>query len=160
VPSVLHQIGLNINFLGSPTWSKPAVILAGSWQWIGFWVLVLVAALRAVPGEYYEAARVDGAGLIRRIWHIALPTIRPALVFVLCVNTIGTMQLFDVPFLLFSSGPGGPLNSASTPVLQLYEFAFSNADLGSAAATGWLLTAAIMVVTVCFLAVARRRGWI
>jgi ABC-type sugar transport system permease subunit len=160
VPSLLGHIGLHINWLESTTWSKPAVILAGSWQWIGFWVLVLVAALRAVPDEYYEAARVDGAGLLRRIWHIAIPTIRPALVFVVSVNTIGTMQLFDVPFLLFNSAPGGPLNTASTPVLQLYQYAFSNADLGSAAAIGWLLTAAILIITICFLAVARRREWV
>lgn len=161
VPGALHLVGVHIDWLNSATWSKPAVILAGSWQWIGFWVIVLTAALRAVPEEHYEAAKVDGAGLGRRIWHVALPSIRPALVFVISVNTIGTMQLFDVPFLLFGAGnSGGPLNSASTPVVQLYQFAFANADLGSAAATGWLLTAAIMVVTVIFLAVARRRTWI
>lgn len=161
VPGALHLVGLNINWLNSTTWSKPAVILAGSWQWIGFWVIVLAAALRAVPEEYYEAARVDGAGLGRKIWHISIPSIRPALVFVVSVNTIGTMQLFDVPYLLFGAGNGGgPLNSASTPVVQLYQFAFANADLGSAAATGWLLTAAIMVITVIFLALARRRGWV
>ena len=83
LPGALHLIGVNINWLGSATWSKPSVILAGSWQWIGFWVIVLVAALRAVPDEYYDAAKVDGAGLFPRIWHVSLPTIRPALVFVL-----------------------------------------------------------------------------
>jgi cellobiose transport system permease protein len=161
VPGALHLVGLNVNWLNSTTWSKPSVVLAGSWQWIGFWVIVLAAALRAVPEEYYEAAKVDGAGLGRRMWHISLPSIRPALVFVVSVNTIGTMQLFDVPFLLFGAGnAGGPLNSASTPVVQLYQFAFANADLGSAAAVGWLLTAVIMVVTVVFLAIARRRGWV
>jgi ABC-type sugar transport system permease subunit len=161
LPGAFHLIGININWLGSATWSKPSVILAGSWQWIGFWVIVLVAALRAVPDEYYDAAKVDGAGLAAKIWHVSLPTIRPALVFVLTVNTIGTMQLFDVPFLLFGAGGGGgPLNSATTPAIQLYNFAFSNADLGSAAATGWLLTVAIMIVTIVFLGVARRREWL
>ena len=161
LPGALHLIGININWLGSASWSKPSVILAGSWQWIGFWVIVLVAALRAVPDEYYDAAKVDGAGLFPRIWHVSLPTIRPALVFVLTVNTIGTMQLFDVPFLLFGAGGGGgPLNSATTPAIQLYNFAFGNADLGSAAATGWLLTVAIMIVTLVFLGVARRREWL
>lgn len=161
VPGVLHQVGIHIDWLGSTTWAKPSVILAGSWQWIGFWVIVLVAALRAVPDEYYDAAKVDGAGFFPRVRHVSIPTIRPALVFVLTVNTIGTMQLFDVPFLLFGAGGGGgPLNSATTPGVQLYNFAFSNADLGSAAATGWLLTAAIMVVTVVFLGIARRRGWL
>jgi ABC-type sugar transport system permease subunit len=161
LPGALHFIGVNINWLGSASWSKPSVILAGSWQWIGFWVIVLVAALRAVPDEYYDAAKVDGAGLFPRIWHVSLPTIRPALVFVLTVNTIGTMQLFDVPFLLFGAGGGGgPLDSATTPAVQLYNFAFGNADLGSAAATGWLLTVAIMIVTLVFLGIARRREWL
>ncbi|HLI01680.1 MAG TPA: sugar ABC transporter permease [Acidimicrobiales bacterium] len=160
VPSVLSNIGIHINWLDSTTWSKPAVILAGSWQWIGFWVLVLVAALRAVPADYYEAARVDGAGLLRRMWSISIPIIRPALIFVISVNTIGTMQLFDVPFLLFGQTPGGPDNSATTPVVQLYQYAFSNADLGSAAAIGWVLTFAIVVVTLAFLVVARRKEWI
>jgi ABC-type sugar transport system permease subunit len=160
VPSVLAHVGIHIDWLGSARWSKPAVVLAGSWQWTGFWVIVLVAALRAVPNDLYEAARVDGAGLFRRIWSISIPTVRPALIFVISVNTLGTMQLFDLPFLLFNQAPGGPLESASTPVLQLYEYAFSNVDLGSAAAIGWLLTFAIIIVTVSFLAVARRREWV
>ena len=109
-------IGININWLGSASWSKPSVILAGSWQWIGFCGKVLVAALRAVPDEYTTQPRSMGLDWSRGSGMCPCPRSGRLLVFVLTVNTIGTMQLFDVPFLLFGAGGGGgPLDSAPRP---------------------------------------------
>lgn len=79
--------------------------------------------------------------MFKRIRHVSVPQIRPALVFVIVINTIGTMQLLDIPFLIYGAGnSSGPNNSATTLVIELYQFAFSNVDLGPAAALGWLLT--------------------
>lgn len=155
---ILSGLGAHISWLQSTTWSKPAVVIAGGWRWIGYWIVILSAALQGVPKEYYEAAAVDGVGTWGRIWHVSLPSIRPVLLFVIITNTIGTMQIFEEPFLMLTP-PGGALSSATTPVVEIYKLGFVNFDLGSAAALGWLLTAAIMIVTIVQFVVARRMEW-
>ena len=156
---LLSSVGAHIAWLQSATWSKPAVVIAGGWRWIGYWVVILAAALQGVPREYYEAASIDGLGRLRQAWHISIPSIRPVLLFVVTTNTIGTMQIFEEPFLMLTP-PGGALASGTTPVLEIYRFGFINFDLGSAAALGWLLTLVIIAVTVAQLLIARRREWL
>lgn len=156
---LLGAVGAHISWLQSATWSKPSVVIAGGWRWIGYWVVILSAALQGVPREYYESASIDGLGRFRQAWHISIPTIRPVLLFVITTNTIGTMQIFEEPFLMLTP-PGGALGSGTTPVVEIYRLGFINFDLGSAAALGWLLTILIVAVTVAQLVVARRREWL
>jgi lactose/L-arabinose transport system permease protein len=161
---LLALVGLHIPWLRSTQWSKPAVLVAGGWQWIGYWVVMLLAGLQGIPDEYYEAADIDGASLTQRFRMITLPLLRPVLLFVIIVNTIGTMQLFEYPFLIFGGGTGGgasggPLNSATTPVLELYRLAFESVDLGSAAALGWGLAVLVIGVSILQFTMARRGGW-
>lgn len=156
---LLGSVGAHISWLQSATWSKPSVVIAGGWRWIGYWVVILSAALQGVPREFYESAAIDGLGRLRQAWHISIPSIRPVLLFVITTNTIGTMQIFEEPFLMLTP-PGGALGSGTTPVLEIYRLGFINFDLGSAAALGWLLTILIVAVTVAQLAVARRREWL
>ncbi len=154
----LAQFGIEISFLNSTQWSKPSVIIAGGWRWIGYWVVIFMAGLQSIPDDYYEVAELDGATLWQRFRFITFPLLRPVVMFMLIINTIGTLQIFEEPFVLF--GPsGGPLGSATTPVLEMYRLGFANFDLGGAAAVGWLLAALIMLLSVFQLLVARRRGW-
>jgi ABC-type sugar transport system permease subunit len=123
---------------------------------------MLLAGLQGIPDEYYEAAEIDGATLRQHFWYITFPLLRPVFLFVIIVNTIGTMQIFEYPYLIFGGGigtAGGPLNSATTPVLELYHMGFQSMELGSAAALGWLLAVLIIGVSILQFSMARRGGW-
>lgn len=156
---LLGPVGLEISWLQSTEWSKPAVILVGGWRWIGYWIVILMAGLQSIPDDFYEAGDLDGATPWQQFRYVTFPMLRPVLLFVIVVNTTGTLQIFEEPFLLFGESPGGPLNSATTPVLEMYKLGFQNFDLGSAAALGWLLAVFIMAVSVTQFRLARRRGW-
>jgi len=153
------QLGVEISFLNSTQFSKASVIIAGGWRWIGYWVVIFMAGLQSIPDDYYEVAELDGATLWQRFWYITLPLLRPIVFFMLVINTIGTLQIFEEPFLLFDRS-GGPLNSATTPVLEMYRLGFENFDLGSAAALGWLLALVIMIISLFQFFLARRGGWV
>jgi lactose/L-arabinose transport system permease protein len=158
----LGLFGLNIPWLRSTQWSKPAVLLAGGWQWIGYWIVMLLAGLQGIPDEYYEAAEIDGASLWQRFSYITFPLLRPVFLFILIVNTIGTMQLFEYPYLIFGGGiasAGGPLSSATTPVLELYSLGFQSMNLGGASALGWGLAVLIIAMSILQFTAARGRGW-
>jgi len=159
VSHLIDPLGLEISWFQSTEWSKPAVILAGGWRWIGYWIVILMAGLQSIPDEFYEAGDLDGATAWQQFRYVTFPFLRPVLLFVIVVNTTGTLQIFEEPFLLFGASPGGPLNSATTPVLEMYKLGFQNFDLGGAAALGWLLAVFIMAVAVAQFTVARRRGW-
>jgi ABC-type sugar transport system permease subunit len=156
---LLGLVGVQISWLQSTQWSKPAVILAGGWRWIGYWIVMLMAGLQSIPDDYYEAGDLDGATLWQRFTYITFPMLRPVLLFIIVVNTMGTLQIFEEPFLLFAPRPGGPLNSATTPVLEMYKLGFQTFDLGAAAAVGWLLAIVIVAVSIAQFTLARQRGW-
>ncbi|MHB0857133.1 MAG: carbohydrate ABC transporter permease [Anaerolineae bacterium] len=157
---VLNSILPQIQWLQSTEWSKPAVLMAGGWRWIGYWVVMFMAGLQSIPDDYYEAADLDGATLWQRFSMITFPCLRPVFLFVIVVNTMGTLQIFEEPYMLFGTGlRGGPLNSATTPVLEMYKLGFQNFDLGSASALGWLLAILIIAVSIAQFSLARRGGW-
>ncbi|MCL5995796.1 MAG: sugar ABC transporter permease [Chloroflexi bacterium] len=156
IDNLLSLAGIKISWFQSTEWSKPAVILAGGWRWIGYWVVMFMAGLQGIPDQYYEAADLDGATFWQRFRFITFPMLRPVFLFVIVVNTIGTLQIFEEPFLLFR---GGPLNSSTTPVVEMFKLAFQNFDLGSGAALGWLLAVVVIAATILQFSLARRRGW-
>lgn len=164
VDHLLSGLSVHISWLQSAGWAKPAVVLAGGWRWIGYWVIILMAGLQAIPDHFYEAAEIDGTGPWQRFRYVTFPLLRPVLLFVIVVNTIGTMQIFEEPLLMFSSstgaGSGGPLGSATTPVLEMYKLGFQNFDLGSAAALGWMLALLVILVSMAQFALARQREWL
>lgn len=150
-------LGNHIQWLQSTTWAKPAVIVVGGWRWIGYWVVILLAGLQTVPNELVEAARVDGARSIRILFSVTLPLLRPVLLFVLVINSIGTLQIFEEPLLLFPGTVGGPQYAAISPVLAVYRAGFQDFDLGYAAAIGWVLTLMIVVIVIIQMTVLRTR---
>lgn len=150
VNRVLHQ---DIPWLSSTLWSKPAVTIAGIWGSMGFWMVIFLAALHNIPLALYEAADIDGANSFQKFLYITIPQIFPVLVFVIIMVTIGTLQSFAIPQLLTG---GGPLYSSTTPVLELYNTAFLNFEMGYAAAFGWLLAVAIIAIAIAQIIIARR----
>jgi ABC-type sugar transport system permease subunit len=128
----------------------PALIIASLWMYVGFNMVYFLAALQNVPRESLEAAAIDGANAWHRFLHVTLPEIRPVAGFVLLLSIIGSLQLFELPFVLLD-GPG-PEKRGLTMVMYLYQNGFERNDLGFASATGWVM--ALILIT---LAVAQRK---
>jgi multiple sugar transport system permease protein len=123
-------------WLQSSSHALLSLVLISTWATFGFWVLVYLAALRGIPGELYDAAELDGAGILGRVRYITLPYIRHILLAGILLGIIGEMQIFTAPFVLTG---GGPNNATVTVVLLIYQYAFKHNDFGSAAALGLLL---------------------
>ncbi|NUW45036.1 sugar ABC transporter permease [Nonomuraea rhodomycinica] len=135
---VLGIFGVDaIDWLGSPFWARIAIVIALTWHYTGYNAVIYLAGLQSIPKELYEAAMVDGAGAVRRFWSITVPQLRPILLLTVVLSTIGTLQLFDEPFVITG---GGPDNSTLTISLYLYENGFRYFDFGYAAAIAYALT--------------------
>ncbi|WP_214466281.1 carbohydrate ABC transporter permease [Microbacterium flavescens] len=140
-----------------PAWVKPGLIIMSLWT-VGASVIILLAALQAVPTELYESARLDGAGFWRQAWSVTLPMISPALFFVIVVNTIAGLQTFDEAYTAFF-GAGNTTYSNDAAlfyVIYLFQQAFQFLHMGYASAMAWLLFLLIMIVTVIQIVVSRR----
>lgn len=135
---LLGFVGIDaINWLGSPFWARIAIVIALTWHYTGYTAVIYLAGLQSIAKELYEAAMVDGAGAVRRFWSITIPQLRPILLLTVVLSTIGTLQLFDEPFVLTG---GGPDNSTLTISLYLYQNGFRYFDFGYAAAIAYALT--------------------
>lgn len=117
--------------------SMLSVVIAATWMNMGGATLIYLAALQGIPGELYEAAELDGAGLLRKIWHVTIPQTRLILSLLLLMQIIATMQVFTEPFLLTNGA--GPEGSTTTVVYLIYQYAFNFNNYGSAAALGLVL---------------------
>ncbi len=145
---------VDINWLGKPNLAMPATLIAALWLSVGYGMIYFLAALQAVDRDLYEAAEVDGAGRWQQFWHVTLPGIRPVLLFLILVGTIGSFQLFELPFVLFRQG-AGPDNRMLTLVMYLYQQGFAIGDLGYASAIGWVLVLVILSVALLQIRVTR-----
>jgi ABC-type sugar transport system permease subunit len=116
----------------------PALILAALWLYVGFNMIYFLAALQNVPAELLEAAALDGAGPWARFRHVILPEILPVASFVVLLSILGSLQLFELPWVLLQ-GTAGPDNRGLTVVMYLYQTGFITGDLGYASAIGWAL---------------------
>jgi len=141
--------GLEQQWLGDPRLVMPAIIIASLWMYVGFNMIYFLAALQNVDQGLVEAATIDGAGPAHIFWNITVPAIAPVATFVVVTSTIGSYQLFELPYnLLANNAEGyGPNNSGMTVVGYLYQYAFHNGDLGTGAAVGWLLTFIILAIS-------------
>ncbi len=137
--------GLDERWLSSPGLVMPALIIVSLWMYVGFNMIYFLAALQNVDETLVEAARVDGANRFQVFWHITLPQIKPVAIFVVVMSTIGSYQLFELPYSLL--GGFGPNNAGLTIVGYLYTNAFESGDLGTGAAIGWLLALIIFTVS-------------
>jgi multiple sugar transport system permease protein len=127
-----------------------------NWEFIGYNMIIIYAALRSLPSELYEAARVDGASEFRIAWSIKIPAVRPALLLTVIFSVIGTFQLFNEPQLMRSLAPT-VIGTAYTPNLYAYNVAFVNQDANYAAALAFLLGIVIVIVSYIVQLSAQRR---
>jgi multiple sugar transport system permease protein len=144
-----------IDWLGSPRWSMPAIILLAVWKNFGYNMILFIAGLRNVPEPLYEAARIDGAGAWTQFRRITVPMLGPTFLFVGVVTMIGYFQLFAEPYVM-TRGEGGPLNSTLSMALLMYKQGFRFWNMGYAAAIAFLLFLVILAFTLLQLALQRK----
>jgi multiple sugar transport system permease protein len=138
--------GEPIDWLGQPENIKPAVAMIVFWRYVGFNVVLYLAALQTIPKDLYEAATMDGAGRLQQFFHITLPSLKPMIFFGVTLSVIGGLQLFEEPFIL-TGGRGGSDQSGMTTAIYLYRMAFDFNDFGAASAMSWLLFVVVAVLT-------------
>jgi multiple sugar transport system permease protein len=148
VNAALHQLfGIeHVDWLGRAENVKPAIALVVFWRYLGFNVVLYLAALQTIPKDLYEAATMDGAGRWQQFWFITLPNLKPMIFFGVTLSVIGGLQLFEEPFIL-TGGRGGIDQSGLTSAVYLYRMAFDFNDFGGASAMSWLLFAVVAVLT-------------
>lgn len=150
----LGGIGLGpYGFLQDPNQALYAIVVLTVWGWIGFDVIVFLAALQGVPRELIEAAMIDGATPFGAFRRVVVPLLGPATLFLVVWSTINALQLFDEIYFLTK---GGPLFSTYVLVYYVFDLAFQKGLAGYAAAVAYTLFAAILVLTAIQLAIGRR----
>ena len=138
--------GEAIDWLGDPDHLKPAIAMIVFWRYVGFNVVLYLAALQTIPKDLYEAATMDGAGRLQQFFFITLPSLKPMVFFGVTLSVIGGLQLFEEPFIL-TGGRGGTDQSAMTTAIYLYRMAFDFNDFGAASAMSWLLFIVVAALT-------------
>ena len=140
-------------------WIKPGLLLMLLWS-IGGTVVIYFAALRNVPAEQYEAARLDGANTWQQFLHITVPFISGALFFTLIINTIASLQLFTEVYTMFFGQQSGQSPAAQREalfyVVYLFDQAFTRFNMGYASAMAWVLFVVIMIITFVQIRLSRR----
>jgi len=153
--SVLISLGVYPpDWLGTPGWARLTVVLADSWQFTPFMILVLYAGLNTVDQSQIEAAQIDGIGIWRLLFQIMLPGIKPLIVFVLAIRLMDAFRMFDMIYVLTSGGPG---TATETISMYTYALAFRLLEIGKASALGVLILAILAASTGLLISVAYRR---
>lgn len=153
--AMVQAIGLTPpGWLSDPQWALLSLVIFNVWQMLGYYVILLVAGLTQIPEELYEAAKVDGAGIVRQTWSITLPMLSGSLVFVVLMTIINSIQVFDPIYLLTQGGPAGSTNVVS---FEIQRSAFQYGQAGDASALAVSLFMLIVLVGVVLNAILKVR---
>ncbi|GAA2857691.1 sugar ABC transporter permease [Actinoplanes cyaneus] len=136
-------------WMQSPSATMPAMVIASTWMNMGSAVLIYLASLQNIPGELYEAAELDGAGLWRRIWNVTIPQTKLILGLLAMMQIVATMQVFVEPLILANGA--GTQDSATTVAYLIYQHGFFQNDLNGAAALGVVMLGALAVFSAFYL---------
>ena len=153
---LLRAVGLGSlaqSWLGDFDLALSSLGLVGTWVYYGLAMVLLTAGVQKIPPSLYDAARVDGAGMVREFFAVTLPALRGEIAVALTVTTIWALRNFDLIYLTTKGGPG---ESTSVPAFQVYTRAFETGQVGSAAAIGITLTAIIFALSLGINRVAER----
>jgi len=137
-----------IPWLVSERWSKPAIAVLLVWRWTGYNMVLMLAGLQSISNEYYEAARIEGAGPIQQMWHITLPLMRPIFVFCSIMSLIGTVYMFDEVFVLTQGGPG---TSSTNLGLYLFNVSFTDFKFGYASCMAYTVAFFVFITSLFIL---------
>lgn len=138
-----------------PLWAMPSIIIASAWKDLGFVMVILLAGLQAINTDFYDAAKVDGAGWWRRLTSVTLPLLSPSTFFVLVISLINGFQVFDQVYAMTGGGPAG---SSQVVVQQIYDLTFRYGRAGEASALSWMLF--ILILAVTLVQVRGQKRWV
>ena len=145
--AVLRAVGLRSvarGWLADFHFALPAVAIVGTWLMTGLCVLLFVAGVQKIPGDLYDAARVDGAGRLREFWSVTVPGLRGEILVAVILTMIAALRTFDLVYLMTGGGPG---TATTVPSYQVYRRAFFTGEVGSAAALGVVLAMIILLLS-------------
>lgn len=146
INSFLQTVGLGAQpFLASPGQALLSLVFMGVWKDVGFYMLIFLAGLQAIPMELYESAEIDGATKARRFVWITLPLLRRATIFVIVVGTISAFKVFTPVYLMTD---GGPADSTTVIVFYIFRSAFRYFQMGYASAMSFILLGIVLILTV------------
>ena len=146
--ALLQGLGLDrIEWLNTPWGIRIAIATMVVWRWTGYNAIIYLAGLQAIPGDLYEAAKLDGGSSWNLFKDVTVPLLRPVILFTVITSTIGGLQIFTEPQVLIGNN-GGPGNAGMTMVLYLYQQAFVQNQFGYGAAIGWGLFVVIIVFSI------------
>ncbi len=155
--SMLSAIGIQgPQWLQSPEWAMPAIVLASVWKDMGYFGLMLLSGLQGISREYYEAAAIDGANKIKCFFKITLPLLTPTIFFVLIIGLINSFQIF--PQVMIMTPNGGIGGSTMVMVERIYRYGFKYYEMGTASALSWILFVIIMIFT--FVQMKLQNKWV
>ncbi|MGD0002823.1 MAG: sugar ABC transporter permease [Anaerolineaceae bacterium] len=142
---LLRSLGFQgLNWLADPTWALPTIMTLGIWRRLGFNLMIYLAALQAIPHDYYESAQVDGANSWQRFRSITIPLLQPTTVMLIILDIIDSFLVFDQVMVITRGGPG----SATEVIgMYLYTMAFTNFRMGMGAAISIVMFLAIALFT-------------
>ena len=145
LPALNDFLGTNINFLlfGEKKTVLSGLLIANNWQWVGYWMLIYLAGLQSIPGDLYEAAKVDGAGAWTRFKNVTIPMLAPAITICVVGITTGSLKVYD---LLVSSTKGGPGRASTSVIYQTYTTAINGRQYGYGSAMSVSLVIVLLLV--------------
>lgn len=152
----LEAMGLGrIGWLTDPNWSIFSVMAVTVWKGLGYYMVIYLAGLQAIPADLYEAAAIDGSDGLRKHWDITVPLMRPYLLLVAVISAISATKVFEEIFIMTQ---GGPLNSSKTIVYYVYDQAFKNLEISYACTIGLVMFLIILVLSIVRIGVQRITG--
>lgn len=134
----------NLLWLSDPKTAIHCVSFVNIWQWAGWSMIIYIAGMQSIDSSLYEAAKIDGAGAIQQFFHITLPLLAPAITINLVNSTIGTLKMFDLPFVMTNGGPG---YATETMGMLMYNYTFSLNKVGYGAAIAILMFIFILIIS-------------
>ena len=156
LPALFKSLGIDANpmLFGKESTVLGGFLIANNWQWIGYWMLIYLAALQSIPGDLYEAAKVDGASALRQFLRITLPMLAPAMTICIVGITTGSLKVYD---LLVSSTNGGPGRASTSISSYPYSTAINRRQYGYGSALTISVVAALLVVAFLQVKVLKKR---
>lgn len=137
--------GKGVNWFYEEWPARFAIIISITWRWLGYNMIILMAGIQSISNDLMEAADIDGATFWHKLFYITIPMVRPIILFCTITSTIGTLQLFDEPYILTA---GGPNYATITMGQYLYDNGFRYLKFGYASAIGYVMTVIIALLSV------------
>lgn len=157
INNFLSGVGISQQpFLNSTTQALPSILAPTIWVQMGFQIIIFLAGLKGIPNSLYEAADIDGASKMQKLFRITIPLLRPTIVFLVVTGSIRYLRIFTQVYNMTYQGEGGPLNSTKPLVLYIYNSAFRRFEMGYASAMTVVLFIIILIITLVQLKVLNK----